>query len=338
LRTAVPQHAVLPSAKIGVDVYSLRSQDWTPIQYLDYCAAQGAQLVHFSEIRFLGSLDTENLRQIRSRADDLGLDLEIGMRSICPTSSIFAAEEGTAEEQLGRTIDAARIVRSSIVRCFLGNSDDRRGEISLQTHILNTVAVLKNMRSRALDSGIRIAIENHSGDMQARELKGLVESAGPEFVGVCLDSGNPVWALEDPHLALETLAPHVLTSHIRDSRVWKTEDGAAAAWCRMGEGNIGIEAYLARYLEECPGRPVSLEIIVKGPRYFPYRDPDFWNAYRDTPPWEFARFLTLVERGTPPPASSPPSLDPDKLRAAEMDDFRESFRWTREFLAGSRTD
>ena len=51
-----------------------------------------------------------------------------------------------------------------------------------------------------MDAGVRMAIENHAGDMQARELEGLIEAAGPEYVGVCLDSGNPVWTIEDPHL------------------------------------------------------------------------------------------------------------------------------------------
>ena len=41
-----------------------------------------------------------------------------------------------------------------------------------------TVKALHTVRSEALDSGIRIAIENHAGDMQAREVKSLIEAAG----------------------------------------------------------------------------------------------------------------------------------------------------------------
>ena len=33
-----------------------------------------------------------------------------------------------------------------------------------------TVRVLKANRSRILDSGVKLAIENHAGDMQGREL------------------------------------------------------------------------------------------------------------------------------------------------------------------------
>src|ERR1700677_461517 len=45
-----------PAVKPGIDIFSLRSQNWTPFQNLDYCAAHGAKVVHFSEVRFIGSL------------------------------------------------------------------------------------------------------------------------------------------------------------------------------------------------------------------------------------------------------------------------------------------
>src|SRR5579885_2945913 len=104
---ALPQTAAAqPRAKLGIDLFSLRSQNWTPFQYLDYCAKQRVQVVHFSEIRFIGSLDPENLRAVRRRAEELGIEIEIGMTSTCPTSKAFNPKLGTAEEQLARMIDA----------------------------------------------------------------------------------------------------------------------------------------------------------------------------------------------------------------------------------------
>src|ERR1700756_1676279 len=83
--------------KLGIDLFSLRSQNWSPIQYLDYCAAQKAQVVHFSEIRFIGGLEEANLRKVKAHAGELGIEVEIGMKSICPTSKMFDAKAGTAE-------------------------------------------------------------------------------------------------------------------------------------------------------------------------------------------------------------------------------------------------
>jgi 3-oxoisoapionate decarboxylase len=191
------------------------------------------------------------------------------------------------------------------------------------------VPVLRAVRSRAMDAGIHIAIENHAGDMQSPQLKGLIEAAGPEFVGACLDSGNPLWTLEDPHAALEVLHPYVLTSHVRDSAVWLTPEGASVTWVRMGEGNVDIESYVRKYVELCPGKAMSLECIVFGPRKLPFRDPKFWDAYRDVPAWEFQRFLALAERGKP--HRDEPWETPDEPKR-EREDLEASLRWVKATL------
>ncbi|HEX4170167.1 MAG TPA: TIM barrel protein [Bryobacteraceae bacterium] len=284
--------------KLGIDIFSLRAEKWSALQFLDYCAAQHVQVVHFSEIRFLGSLEPAHLKEVRTHAAGLGLEVEIGMKSICPTSKMFEPAQGTAEEQLGRMIDAAQIVGSKIVRAVLGSADDRKPG-PLSARIEDTVKVLRNVRAKAQDCGIKIAIENHAGDMQARELKMLVEEAGPDFVGVCLDSGNPLWTLESPHVTLDVLHPYVLTSHLRDSVVWRVPQGAAVTWVPMGRGNVGIDTYVKKFIELCPGKPLSLESIVFGPRLLPYRDKSFWEAYQDVPAWDFEQFVEIAERGKP---------------------------------------
>jgi sugar phosphate isomerase/epimerase len=107
------------SVRLGIDLFSIRDSGWTPFEYLDYCARLGAQVVHFSEIRFLGSLEPELLKKVRAHAQKLGIEVEIGMRSICPTSTIFDPKQGTAEDQLIRMIEAATLVGSPIVRAVL---------------------------------------------------------------------------------------------------------------------------------------------------------------------------------------------------------------------------
>jgi len=319
------------AVKLGVDLFSLRSQGWTPFQFLDYCAQWKVQLVHFSEIRFLGGLEDNHLKKVREHAERVGVATEVGMRSICPSSKLFDASQGTAEEQIARMIQAARALGSPIVRAFLGSSADRTGALPIEGHIENTVRVLKAVRSRVMDAGLKIAVENHSGDMQARELRTLIEAAGQDFVGACVDSGNPVWALEDPHLTLEVLAPYAITSHVRDSAVWRTPEGVAVAWTRMGDGNVDIGAWVRKFAERCPGRALSLEVIVTGPRQFPYLDPKFWEGYRKTPAWEFARFLALAEKGTP--RQAPPKVSKEEAAAREREDLETSLRWTQQLLA-----
>lgn len=322
--------AAAAPVRFGIDLFSIRSQGWSPIQYLDFAAKWNAKVVHFSEIRFLGSLDPDNLKKVRAHAEKLGIGIEIGMRSICPTSKSFDPSQGTADEQLARMIAAARIAGSPIVRAFLGTMADRTGPIPIEGHIENAAKVLRAARTRAQDAGIRIAIENHAGDMQARELKTLIEESGKDVTGACLDSGNPLWTIEDPHLTLETLAPYVITSHVRDTAVWRDKDGVAVKWVRMGEGNIGIRRYAERFQELCPGKPFSLEVIVTAPRIFAWKDTKFWEAYRRTPAWEFARFLALADAGEPhrglPPAPKDQAVD------REREDLEASIRYCHDTL------
>src|ERR1051325_1758529 len=121
---AMAAPAPAPAIKLGIDLFSVRSQNWTPFQLLDYSAKLGAKVVHFSEIRFIGSLEPENLRAVRRYAEERAIEVEIGMKSVCPTSKMFDAKAGTAEEQIGRMLDAATVVGSHIVRAVLGSAED----------------------------------------------------------------------------------------------------------------------------------------------------------------------------------------------------------------------
>ncbi len=302
LAAAAPQKPVSSRApaKLGLDFFSLRSQGWSAFELLDFAAKNGVDVAHFSEPRFLGSLEDAHLRKVKEHADRLGIALEVGFGSICPTSTRFNREDGSATEQLLKMFRVAKTLGSPFVRCYLGSSQDRAGDIPLDQHIENTIASCKSVRSQALDMGMKIAIENHAGDMQALQLKALIEEAGPDYVGALVDAGNAAWTLEDPHHTLESLAPYALSSGVRDSAIWLTDMGAEVMWVPLGEGNVDIEGWAHRFVELCPGKPFSLEIInVRSARSFDFLDASFWGTYRDVPAWVFAGFLARARQGKP---------------------------------------
>jgi sugar phosphate isomerase/epimerase len=283
--------------KLGVDIYTIRSQGWNAFQILDYCAGIGLNLVHFSDLNSFASTEPGYLAEVKAHAEGLGLALEVGMLSICPTAAIFDASQGTAVEQATRMLHVASALGSPILRCVLGSLADRRSAQPLEAHIQATVETCQAVRDLATDLGIKLALENHAGDMLGWELKDLIEQAGPEYVGACIDSGNPVWVAEDPMVTLEHLAPYVLTSHVRDSAVYAHPTGAAVQWVAMGDGNVGIDAWVARYQALCPRAPLSLEIITGGPpKILNYLEDEYWAAYPQARASEFARFERLVRR------------------------------------------
>ncbi len=157
--TAASAFAAIPDVRFGLDLFSIRSEPWDAFQFLDYAAAHQVKVVHFSEIRFIGSLDDEHLKRVRAHAEKLGIQVEIGMRSICPTSKSFDAKLGTPQQQIEKMLHAAQVVGSPFVRCFLGTFEDRKSPGGIDRHIEKTVQVLRSVRPQVMDSGLKLAIE-----------------------------------------------------------------------------------------------------------------------------------------------------------------------------------
>ncbi len=244
--------------------------------------------------------ETGYLQDVKRRADELGIDIEVGMGSICPTSTTFSPKRGTVKEQLSEMLRVAAELGSPALRCFLGSNADRRTDMPMEGHCVAVVANLRDIRSLALDLDVKIAIENHAGDLQGRELARLIEESGPDYVGACIDSGNPLWVAESPFVTLKHLAPYVLMSHVRDTAVWPHPQGAVAQWVAMGEGTVGIDAWAKAYQAACPDTNFTLEVITSlPPRVIDYLEADFWGVYPDTLASEFAQYLSLVQKGRP---------------------------------------
>ena len=284
--------------KLGFDNFSIRALGWKAPRLLKYAAKQKVDTILFSDLDVYESHDEGYLKEIRQEAKNLDLEIQAGTGGICPTSPKFIDKYGSAEDHLKRTIRVAKAVGSSVARCYLGSMRDRLGEGGIQKHIKSTIQVCKNVRKNALDAGVKIAIENHAGDMHSRELANLIERAGPEYVGATLDSGNATWTLEDPLDTLENLAPYAVSSGIRDSMIWEIEHGAAVQWTAMGEGCVDMAAFAEKWKKLCPKVPIQLEIISGFSKPFPYFENDFWKPYESIRADEFANFVGLAKKGT----------------------------------------
>ena len=306
---------------------SVGGNNFTPAQFLDYLASIKLTWAMLSlPAQTLG--DEAALRAIREHADGLGIRLQLAFGSVCPSSKSFDPRFGTVEEQTARGLKASQIFGATCMRCVLG-LDPERPQIDM--HIDNMVKAVRGMRSRILDSGVKLAVENHGGDLRADEMKGMIEAVGSDVMGVCLDSGNPVWMLEDPHFTLETLVPYALTCHVRDSAVWKTPEGIAVRWVNMGDGNVDIDGWIRKFVAAKPGLPIIFENLVSGaPRVHHIYDPAFWDNWRKMPAWEFSRFLAIADRGTPKPAA--PRPEGRTAAQQKIADLEACVRYTRDLL------
>jgi sugar phosphate isomerase/epimerase len=285
--------------KLGLDNFAVRAMKWKAPQLIDYAAQLQTDSLFITDFGPFEKTDDAYLGDLRKMAADKGLQIQLGSWSICPTSKSFKKEWGSAEDHLALGIRMAHALGSPVFRVVLGSADDRKSEGGINARIADTVKVLKSQRSKAIDSGVKIAVENHAGDMHSTELVRLIEDAGKDYVGANLDSGNACWTMEDPLQNLEHLGPYTLTTSLRDSAVWEYEDGAKVQWTAMGEGTIDLKKYFARFAELCPGVPVHIETISGFARPFPYLKADFWKPYATLPVADFAKFVALAKKGQP---------------------------------------
>jgi sugar phosphate isomerase/epimerase len=286
-------------ARLGIDTYSIRSFRWKAIQLLDYSAKLGLNTIQISSIGEYESLEPAYLQKVKDHAAKLGIDIDSGIGCICPTTGSYNPRSGDPAKTLAQGLEVAQAVGAKAMRCFMGSPADRRGKLPMEAHMEATIKVFRSVRSRALDLGVKIALENH-GDLQSVEMKTIFDESGKEFAGCCYDSGNPVNVLEDPMFTLEVLAPYVASSHFRDTVLFERPDGAAFQWVALGEGATNIEAVLRRFRQLCPRSPIQLEIITgRAPAPLAYLEPGFWRAFPKMEAAAFARFLALVKKGQP---------------------------------------
>ncbi len=326
-----------PRIALGYDNYAVRAMGWKAPALLDHAVALKVDSLLISDLDAFESLEDAALRELRRRSDDAGVSLYVGSWSICPTSTVFRATWGTAEEHVRLGLRVARALGSPVFRVVLGTMQDRKTEGGIQARIADTVKVLRACRSEAIDSGVRIAMENHAGDLHSWELLDLIDQAGRDFVGANVDTGNAAWTLEDPMDVVERLGPVAACSSLRDVMAWETPEGAAVQWTAAGDGLIDWKRLAERWAVLCPHVPIHIETISGAQRAFPYKDPAFWSHY-DRRPEALERFEAFAQRGRPLTPFRPPSGDEGRpiAQAQQKEELARSLTYLREQIGLGR--
>ena len=283
--------------RLGLDNFAVRAMGWKAKELVDYAAVLRCDSLFITDLGPFESFTDRYLKGVKQYADDKAIKLYIGSWSICPTSPSFKKDWGTAAEHLELGVRVSKIMGSPAFRVILGSRKDRLTEGGIDARIDDTVKLLKANKSRATDAGIKIAVENHAGDMHSLELVRLVEEAGKDWVGVNMDSGNAVWTLEDPYENLKNLAPYTFTTSLRDTMVWPSENGYTAAWTAMGKGLVDWKKYFAHFAKVCPEAPICIETISGFNHELKVKQEDFWKAWPKGKPKGYDKFEAFAKRG-----------------------------------------
>ena len=292
---------------LGYDNFAVRAMRWNASELIHYAAELKCDTIFITDFGPFEKLDDEKyLQNLSTLASGKGVNILLGSWSICPTARRFKGDWGTADEHLKLGVRMAKALGSPAFRVVLGDRGDRLSEGGIEARIADTVKVLKRNKNYCVDHGVKIAMENHAGDMHSTELVTLIEEAGSDFVGANMDSGNAVWTLEDPIENLRNLGKYAITTSLRDTAIWESENGVTAQWTAMGEGSVDLVKYFDLYQKLCPKTAVNIETISGFNRELRINDDSFWKAWPKGKPKGYEEFLKLAKKGKPRKAWAPP--------------------------------
>lgn len=242
--------------------------------------------------------------------------------------------------ELRRLIGAARAVSGMerpVVRAILSRvlCGDRRGlEGGWSAHLEGVLARLREIVPEAREAGVSLALENHQ-DATSEDLIALCEAAGPDVVGICLDTGNPLAVGEDPVEFASRVAPYVRHVHLKDYTIHFAPSGYRLVRCAAGDGVIDFPAILkALRASPHPLRP-GIEVGAQMARLIPILDAGWWAEYPPRPAIDALPALRILwERGRPADAEWRTPWERGEPSAAILGDEMSTFERSVDYFAG----
>ncbi|RAK36495.1 sugar phosphate isomerase/epimerase [Actinoplanes lutulentus] len=256
------------------------------------------------------TLDPGYLREIRARADELGLYLELGVGKVNPYMTgefpyIRALGDGSYLAGMQKLIAAAGAIGVTNLWSATGGfkpelpgyfSTDRfRTDTSWPQQLAATEKFLKLLAPTLREYGCRLNLETHE-EITTYELVRLVEAVGPDVLGICFDSANVFVRGEDAVQAARRAAPYVHSTQLRDAALVVTDDGISRFLAPIGEGVIDWQPVLDALLGANPDLNLTIEpigVIRAEMTLHPY-DPVWLAGHPDLDAGELAQIYRLA--------------------------------------------
>ena len=223
--------------KIGIGTYSLfwefegRNPDPLDIPgMVDRAARLGCEVFQICDDPRLEDLDAAQLRELRDRAELLGVELELGTRTIDPA-------------HLHRYIDLAGALGARTLRSMIQAQEIEAGPAA-------AVTALRAVLPRLEEAGVTLALETYE-QVPTSTLLAVVEELDSPHVGICLDPANCVSALEHPKDVVEACAPRTANLHVKDFAFARQEGwvGFTYSGAPLGEGLLDLDHELGAVYE-----------------------------------------------------------------------------------------
>lgn len=201
----------------------------TLTQIFDDAAHLGLTLVQVCDWAPLASMTGRELDEVRTAAEHRGLTLEAGTKGVAP-------------DHLRAHLRIAQQLGSSLLRSMLHSPE-------YQPNRAQAEADLREVLGEFEAAGVVLALETYEQVPTATVVE-IVDAIDSPWLGICLDPGNVIAALEHPDDVIDMTASRVANVHVKDFAFTRNADmvGFRLAGAPMGQGLLDY-AHLRRAVD-----------------------------------------------------------------------------------------
>jgi sugar phosphate isomerase/epimerase len=251
----------------------------------------GAQLGAAGVQTKIGMLDPAELAALREALESAGMYLE---------GIVALPKDENDAARFAREIEGAKAAGAAVVRtvCLSGRRYEQFTTAEqFQQFAEQAWKSLTLAEPIVRKQGVRLAVENHK-DWRIDEMLGWLNRLSSEWVGVCLDTGNSIALLEDPHAVVDAYAPWTLTTHFKDMGVAEYDDGFLLSEVPLGDGFLDLPRIVSTVKKARPEIRFNLEMITRDPLRIPCLTPQYWATLGEVRARELADALARVRKNS----------------------------------------
>lgn len=308
--------------KMGLtpDSYAILRPPRTAIEFLERSHSMGAGGVQAT----LASFEPDYLKKVRQKTEELGMYLEV-----------LTPMPGPDSTQFEKTVQAAKEAGAECIRtaCLAGRRYETfNSQEQWKTFVAESMQKIERAAAIAGKHKFPIGIENHK-DWTVEDYLGILKKYSSEYLGVCIDFGNNVALLDDPNEVVESLAPYVINTHIKDVAVEEYEDGFLLSEVPMGQGILDLKRMVAAVLKARPSAKFSLDMLTRDPLKITCLTEKYWLTFPERNGKYLARALTMVRKNKPAkPLPRVTGLDREAQLRMELDNIAQCVAYARDHL------
>ena len=193
---------------------------------IDKTADLGVEVFQVCDYPLIEGYGSADLDRLNAHAAQRGVRLELGTRGVGP-------------DHLRRYLRIAQRLDATMLRSMINSGDHRPTQQQAIDSLRSVTDQLERM-------GVTVALETYE-QIPVTTLVDIVARVDSPAVGICVDPGNCVAALELPTATVETVAPYVVNVHVKDFAFSRRDGwvGFTFTGCPLGEGLLDYDHLIA---------------------------------------------------------------------------------------------